>query len=104
MGWRPRILRRNRPRAQDGACHYSLRQMRAALRGGDFEVSTGGSCHGIVNPIIDVQPWLPHSVSSANYGYYEDPKELAIYDKWLHETDLKKQKALALQFNKQVLD
>jgi peptide/nickel transport system substrate-binding protein len=76
----------------------------AALRSGDFQVSTGGSCHGIVNPVIDVQPWLPHSVNSANYGYYEDPNELAIYQKWLHATDFAQQKTLAFQFSKQVLD
>jgi len=76
----------------------------ATLRSGDFAVSTGGSCHGIVNPLIDVQPWLPRSVSDANYGYYEDPKELDIYDKMLHETDLAKQRALMYQFNKDVLD
>ena len=28
---------------------------------------------------MDVQPWLPRSVSESNYGYYEDPKELDIY-------------------------
>ncbi len=44
----------------------------AALRSGDFSVSTGGNCHGIVNPVIDVQPWLSQSISDANYGYYED--------------------------------
>jgi peptide/nickel transport system substrate-binding protein len=76
----------------------------AALRSGDFQVMTGGSCHGIVNPLIDVQPWLPHSVSAANYGYYEDPVELAIYDKWLHATDLTEQRALAYRFTKRVLD
>ncbi len=76
----------------------------AALRSGDFSVSTGGSCHGIVNPVIDVQPWLPHSLNMANYGYYEDPKEADIYEKMLHETDPAKQRALMLQFNKRVLD
>jgi peptide/nickel transport system substrate-binding protein len=76
----------------------------ATLRSGDFAVSTGGSCHGIVNPVIDVQPVLPRSVSDANYGYYEDPKELDIYEKMLHETDLAKQRALMYQFNKDVLD
>jgi peptide/nickel transport system substrate-binding protein len=76
----------------------------AGLRSGDFQISTGGSCHGIVNPVIDVQPWLPRSINMANYGYYEDPKEAAIYDEWLHATDLQKQRALALQFNKRVLD
>jgi peptide/nickel transport system substrate-binding protein len=76
----------------------------AALRGGDFSVSTGGSCHGIVNPVMDVQPWLPRSVSESNYGYYEDPKELDIYEKMLQETDLAKQRALMFQYNERVLD
>jgi peptide/nickel transport system substrate-binding protein len=76
----------------------------ASLRSGDFAVSTGGNCHGIVNPLIDVQTWLSHSISSQNYGYYEDPKADAIYDKMLHETDVAKQRALAFQFDKQVLD
>ena len=76
----------------------------AALRGGDFQVSTGGNCHGIANPVIDVQTWLSHSISAANYGYYEDPKADAVYDKLLHETDLAKQRTLAHQFDKQVLD
>jgi peptide/nickel transport system substrate-binding protein len=76
----------------------------AALRSGDFSVSTGGSCHGIVNPVLDVQPWLPRSVTDSNYGYYEDPKELDTYEKMLHETDLVKQRALMLEYNKRVLD
>ena len=75
----------------------------AALRSGEFSVSTGGNCHGIVNPVIDVQTWLSHSISSQNYGYYEDPKEDEIYDKMLHETDVAKQRALAYQFDKRVL-
>ncbi|MGE5272015.1 MAG: ABC transporter substrate-binding protein, partial [Thiohalocapsa sp.] len=67
----------------------------ASLRSGDFAVSTGGNCHGIVNPVIDVQTWLSHSISSQNYGYYEDPALDKIYDQMLHETDVAKQKALA---------
>jgi peptide/nickel transport system substrate-binding protein len=76
----------------------------ASLRSGDFAVSTGGNCHGIVNPLIDVQTWLSHSISSQNYGYYEDPELDKIYDQMLHETDVTKQKALAFQFDKQALD
>ena len=53
---------------------------------------------------MDVQPWLPRSVSESNYGYYEDPKELDIYEKMLHETDLAKQRALMLQYNERALD
>jgi peptide/nickel transport system substrate-binding protein len=74
-----------------------------ALRTGDFTVSTGGNCHGIVNPVIDVQTWLSHSISAQNYGYYEDPTEDAIYEKMLHASDLTKQRALAFQFDKRVL-
>jgi peptide/nickel transport system substrate-binding protein len=76
----------------------------ALLRSGEFSVSTGGNCHGIVNPVIDVQTWLSHSINSANYGYYEDPKAVDIYDKMLHETDVAKQRALMYEFNKRVLD
>jgi len=76
----------------------------AALRSGDFQVSTGGNCHGIVNPVVDIQTWQSHSISAANYGYYEDPKLDGIYDKLLHETDVAKQRALAFEFDKQVLD
>jgi ABC-type transport system substrate-binding protein len=76
----------------------------AALRSGDFAVSTGGNCHGIVNPVVDIQTWLSHSISVSNYGYYEDPKLDEISDKLLRETDLAKQRALAFAFDKRVLD
>src|SRR6266567_5049075 len=76
----------------------------AALRSGDFQVSTGGNCHGIVNPAVDIQTWQSHSIAASNYGYYEDPKLDGIYDKLLHETDLAKQRALAFEFDKRVLD
>ena len=76
----------------------------ASLRSGEFSVSTGGNCHGIVNPVIDVQTWLSHSINNANYGYYEDPKAVEIYDKMLHETDVARQRALMYEFNKRVLD
>jgi peptide/nickel transport system substrate-binding protein len=75
----------------------------ASLRGGEFAVNTGGNCHGIVNPVIDIQTWLSHSTSSQNYGYYEDPKADEIYGKMLHETDVAKQRALAYEFDKRVL-
>src|SRR5215472_6871292 len=75
----------------------------ASLRGGNFAVNSGGNCHGIVNPVIDVQTWLSHSISAQNYGYYEDPTLDGIYDKMLHETDVAKQHDLAYQFDKRVL-
>jgi peptide/nickel transport system substrate-binding protein len=76
----------------------------AAFRSGDFAVGLAGNCHGIVNPPIDIQTWLPRSVSSANYGYYEDQKEVDLYDKMLHESDLGKQREDMWQFVKWVMD
>jgi peptide/nickel transport system substrate-binding protein len=76
----------------------------AGLRSGDFQVSTGGNCNAIVNPVLDDATWLPTSVSERNYGNYEDPKLLAIWQKWLHATDFAKEKSLAYQFSKRFLD
>src|SRR5437588_6680298 len=47
-----------------------------AERSGNFEVALGANCHGVPNPLLDVQAYLPSSVYSANYGYYEDQQEL----------------------------
>jgi peptide/nickel transport system substrate-binding protein len=76
----------------------------AAYRSGDFTVGLGGNCHGIVNPPIDVQTWLPRSVNNANYGYYDDQKEIDLYDKMLREPDLAKQRADMWDFVKSVMD
>src|SRR5258708_7289851 len=75
-----------------------------AERSGNFAVDLQANCHSVVNPIADVQPYLPSSVSEQNYGNYEDPQEMAIYEKLLHEPDPAKQHALMLAFDKHVLD
>ncbi|MBV9151187.1 MAG: ABC transporter substrate-binding protein [Alphaproteobacteria bacterium] len=75
-----------------------------AERSGNFAVDLQANCHSIVNPLIDVQPYLPTSVSEQNYGNYEDPQEMELYDKTLHETDPQKQHALMFQFAKHVMD
>jgi peptide/nickel transport system substrate-binding protein len=72
----------------------------AAQRSGDFAVNVGANCHSVVNPVIDIQPYLPSSVYKAQYAYYEDPKEVELYDKVLHETDPKKQHEAMLRFVK----
>ena len=46
----------------------------AAMRSGDFDVGLAGNCQSIVNPLLDVQTYLPQLGQPANYGYYEDPK------------------------------
>ena len=61
-------------------------------------------CQNIVNPLLDGTKYLPHSVSDANYGNYDDPEEIDIYDRMLRETDFARQRDLMRQFEKRVLD
>jgi peptide/nickel transport system substrate-binding protein len=76
----------------------------AAERAGDFAVVLQANCHSVVNPLIDVQPYLSSSISKQNYGNYEDPKQQEIFDKAMHETDPAQQKQLMFQFAKHVMD
>ncbi len=75
-----------------------------AMRTGGFDVVLQANCHSVVNPVLDVQPYLPPSVSAENYGYYDDQKEIDLYDKMLRETDPVKQRALMFDFSKYVMD
>jgi peptide/nickel transport system substrate-binding protein len=75
-----------------------------AMRNGDFDVVVEAPGYGIVNPPIDVQKVLPASVSSENYGHYEDATEVALYEKMLHEADPAKQRELMRRFENYVLD
>jgi peptide/nickel transport system substrate-binding protein len=76
----------------------------AAERAGDFTVVLQANCHSVVNPLIDVHPYLSTSISKQNYGNYEDPKQQQIYEQAMHETDPAKQKQLMFQFAKHVMD
>jgi peptide/nickel transport system substrate-binding protein len=76
----------------------------AAERSADFDVVHNPVCHSLVNPLLDVQPYLPSSVSNENFGYFEDPEEVALYQKMLHETDPAKQHDEMTQFQKLVMD
>jgi peptide/nickel transport system substrate-binding protein len=73
-----------------------------AMRQGNFDVVLAGNCQSVVNPLLDVQRYLPDY--AANYGQFDDQPEIALYDKMLHETDFTKQRALMRQFEKHVLD
>jgi peptide/nickel transport system substrate-binding protein len=75
-----------------------------ALRRGDFAVAIDAECQNIVNPLLDGTKYLPHSVSSSNYGNYEDPTEVDIYDRMLREPDFSRQRDLMRQFERRVLD
>jgi peptide/nickel transport system substrate-binding protein len=75
-----------------------------AQRNGNFEVASLANCHGVPNPLLDVDAYLPSSVYDGNYGYYEDQAEVDLYNKMLRETDFAKQRALMREFEKYVLD
>jgi peptide/nickel transport system substrate-binding protein len=75
-----------------------------AMRNGDFDVLLEAPGHGMVNPLLDLQKALPATVASENYGNYDDPQEVKIYDEMLHETDPARQRAMMRQFEKLVLD
>jgi peptide/nickel transport system substrate-binding protein len=73
-----------------------------AMRNGNFDAVLVGNCQDIVNPLLDVQRYLP--TYAANYGQFEDQPEIALYDKMLRETDPAKQRSLMREFEKHVLD
>jgi peptide/nickel transport system substrate-binding protein len=75
-----------------------------AMRNGNFDVVVDGSCNSVVNPLIDVQKYLPHEVFSENYGQYDDKEAIDTYNKMLRETDAAGQRALMRAFEKRVLD
>jgi peptide/nickel transport system substrate-binding protein len=75
-----------------------------AMRRGEFEVVSQANCHGVPNPLMDVQPYLPASVYTANYAQYEDPPEVDLYNRMLRETDFAKQRVLMREFEKHVID
>src|SRR5260370_19955512 len=75
-----------------------------AMRSGSCDVGVEASCNSVVNPLLDVQKYLPRAVFSENYGNYDDQPEIDLYQKMLHETDGAKQRALMREFEKHVLD
>jgi peptide/nickel transport system substrate-binding protein len=75
-----------------------------AMRSANFDVVLEANCVSVVNPLTDVQKYLPRSVFPENYGNFEDPAEVAIFDKMFHETDVAKQRALMREFETRVLD
>jgi peptide/nickel transport system substrate-binding protein len=75
-----------------------------AMRAGDFEVVSHANCHGVPNPLMDVQPYLPSTFNTANVGNYKDQAEVDLYNKMLRETDFSKQRALMREFEKYVVD
>jgi peptide/nickel transport system substrate-binding protein len=73
-----------------------------AMRQGNFDAVLAGNCQSVVNPLLDVQRYLP--TYAANYGQFNDEQEIALYDRMLRETDIAKQRTLMRDFEKYVLD
>ena len=76
----------------------------AAMRAGDFAVVLESSCPVVVNPVLDLQKYLPHELFAENYGYYKDQVAADLYDKLLREADPAKQRLLMRAFERQVVD
>jgi peptide/nickel transport system substrate-binding protein len=74
------------------------------LRHGTFDVTVDFNCQSVVNPLMDIAKFLPHTVYPENYGGYEDQKEIDLYQQLLHETDAGKQREMIRAFEKYVLD
>jgi peptide/nickel transport system substrate-binding protein len=53
---------------------------------------------------MDVGKYLPHTIYPENYGQFDDPEEIRIYDQMVRETDFEKQRDLMRQFETRVLD
>src|SRR5271154_6853213 len=75
-----------------------------AMRNGKFDVVLEAPGHGLVNPLLDVQKFLPASVDAENYAHYQDDTEVALYQQMLRETDPTKQRVLMRQLEKYLLD
>src|SRR5246500_5673824 len=75
-----------------------------SMRSGNFDVVLEANCNTIVNPLLDVQKYLPHEVFPENYGQFEDKEAIDIYNKMLQEPDATNQRALMRAFEKRVLD
>ncbi|HXO02424.1 MAG TPA: ABC transporter substrate-binding protein, partial [Stellaceae bacterium] len=74
------------------------------MRSGNFDVVVEAPGYGIVNPLMDIQKFLPSSVDAENYARYEDKDAVALYDKMLREPDPQKQRAEMRDFEKYMLD
>jgi peptide/nickel transport system substrate-binding protein len=75
-----------------------------AERAGDFAVVLQANCQNIVNPIADTGRYLPHELYPENFAYHDDPKQVEIYDRMLHEIDFAKARVLMREYETQILE
>ncbi|MCW5736805.1 MAG: hypothetical protein KIS73_21955 [Enhydrobacter sp.] len=76
----------------------------ANMRSGTFDVAMEANCQSVVNPLLDTGKYLPHTVYPENFGYYDDPKSVELYNKMQTETDVKKQREAMRAYEKHTLD
>ena len=74
------------------------------LRNGTFDVTIDFNCQAVVNPVLDVAKFLPHTVYPENYGQYDDKKAIELYDVLLHAPDEAAQKKAMRAYEKWVID
>ena len=48
------------------------------MRSGNFDVVLEANGHGLANPPLDVEKYLPAFVDSENCGHYDDQKEIDL--------------------------
>jgi peptide/nickel transport system substrate-binding protein len=75
-----------------------------SLRSNSFDVTVDFNCQGLVNPVMDVGKFLPHSVYTENYGNYTDQKDIDLYQQMLHEPDPVALRARMREYETYVLD
>jgi peptide/nickel transport system substrate-binding protein len=73
------------------------------MRGGTFDVAMEANCQSVVNPVLDTGKYLPGKIFPDNYGGYDDPKSVELYNKMQYETDPKKQRADMRAYEKHTL-
>jgi peptide/nickel transport system substrate-binding protein len=74
------------------------------MRNGSFEVTLEGNCQSVVNPVLDVSKYQPPSVFTEQYGNFDDPAAITLYQQMLHEGDPAKQRARMRAYEKHTLD
>ncbi|MGD9884528.1 MAG: ABC transporter substrate-binding protein [Reyranella sp.] len=74
------------------------------MRAGTFDVAMEANCQSVVNPVLDTGKYLPHTVFPDNYGGYDDPKVIELYEKMRTETDPKAQRVAMRAYEKYILD
>ena len=75
-----------------------------SMRSGNFTVALEANCQNIVNPIADVNRWMPYNVNQENFAGFLDPTMIEIYSKMVPETDIAKARVLMRQLEKRIND